>query len=105
MTELAALLRQTAMKVNNEASSPRAKLAAVDALYEAANRVERLERELTETAATLQTSMEFNERAHVLLANIGKVMADVTFEPTLPGALLPYTDVEFKPTGRHAEKP
>lgn len=98
MTELAALLRQTAMRVNNETSSPRAKITAVDALYEAANRVERLERDLTETAAALQTSLEFNDRAHVLLTNIGRVMADVTFEPEGVGLGKPFP-------GRHAEQP
>lgn len=97
MTELASLLRQTAMKVNNDPSSPRSKIAAVDALYEAANRVERLERELIETAAALQTSMEFNDRAHVLLTNIGKVMADLQLVDDGLYLGLPYR-------GRHAER-
>ena len=55
MTELASYLREAAMIVTNISSSTKARICALDTLYEAANQAELLERDLVETAAALQS--------------------------------------------------
>lgn len=50
-------------------------------LTDSADTIDDLQRQVTELTAALQTSLEFNERAHVLLGSIKRIMDDVTFEP------------------------